>query len=79
MVQPIKRVAVIGAGVSGVTAAAHLKAANIQVTLFERTNTSGGVWYLLNHVFLNKYTDRKPGFLIREFHRSRLIPRLLRR
>jgi protoporphyrinogen oxidase len=80
MVQPIRRVAIIGAGVSGVTAAAHLKAANLQVTLFERTNTSGGVWYVLNHVFFfNKYTDRKSGFLIRAFHRSRLIPRLLRR
>ncbi|PMD40932.1 dimethylaniline monooxygenase [Hyaloscypha variabilis F] len=47
MVQPIRRVAVIGAGVSGVTAAAHLKAADVQVTLFERTNTSGGVWYVV--------------------------------
>jgi ribulose 1,5-bisphosphate synthetase/thiazole synthase len=46
MVQPIRRVAIIGAGVSGVTAAAHLKAANLQVTLFERSNTSGGVWYV---------------------------------
>jgi NADPH-dependent glutamate synthase beta subunit-like oxidoreductase len=51
MAQPIRRVAVIGAGVSGVTAAAHLKAANLQITLFERTKTSGGVWYVLNHIF----------------------------
>jgi cation diffusion facilitator CzcD-associated flavoprotein CzcO len=51
MAQPIKRVAVIGAGVSGVAAAAHLKAADLQVTLFERSNTAGGVWYELNHIF----------------------------
>jgi cation diffusion facilitator CzcD-associated flavoprotein CzcO len=51
MIQPIRRVAVIGAGVSGVTAAAHLKAADVQVTLFERTNTSGGVWYVFNRFF----------------------------
>lgn len=44
MAQPIKRVGVIGAGVSGVSATAHLKAAGLQVTLFERTSTSGGVW-----------------------------------
>jgi len=51
MVQPTKRVAVIGAGVSGVTTAAHLKAAKLQVTLFERTSRAGGVWYVLNLIF----------------------------
>jgi cation diffusion facilitator CzcD-associated flavoprotein CzcO len=50
MAQPIKRAAVIGAVVSGVAAGAHLKAAGLHVTLFERTNTSGGVWYILNDV-----------------------------
>jgi heterodisulfide reductase subunit A-like polyferredoxin len=51
MALPVKRVAVIGAGISGVSATAHLKASGLQVTLFERTGTSGGVWYLLNAVF----------------------------
>ena len=44
IVQPIKHVAVIGAGVSGVAATAHLKAAGLQVTIFERARQSGGVW-----------------------------------
>jgi len=44
MVPPTKRVGIIGGGVSGVAAAAHLKAAGLQVTLFERTNKTGGVW-----------------------------------
>lgn len=38
------RVAVIGAGISGVVTAGHLLAAGIQVTVFERNNASGGVW-----------------------------------
>ena len=62
MVQPIRRVAVIGAGVSGVTAAAHLKAADVQVTLFERTNTSGGVWYVFNRFFLINILTGNQGF-----------------
>lgn len=40
----IKRVAVIGAGVSGVSAGAHLKKAGLQVTIFERGTKAGGVW-----------------------------------
>jgi cation diffusion facilitator CzcD-associated flavoprotein CzcO len=56
MVQPIKRVAVIGAGVSGVAAAAHLKASNVDVTLFERTRNAGGVWYDLKLTSQNLYT-----------------------
>ncbi|CDM31473.1 hypothetical protein DTO006G1_8800 [Penicillium roqueforti] len=38
------RVAVIGAGISGVVTAGHLLAAGIQVTVFERNNATGGVW-----------------------------------
>lgn len=52
MALPIKSVAVIGAGVSGVSAAAHLKAAGLEVTVFERTKTSGGVWYVLYIILL---------------------------
>lgn len=41
---PIKTVGVIGAGVSGIAAAVHLKAEGLQVTVFERTAVPGGVW-----------------------------------
>lgn len=44
MVSDIKRVAVIGAGVSGLTAARHLLAAGVEVILYERSSTVGGVW-----------------------------------
>lgn len=44
MENQIKTVAVIGAGVSGVAVAVHLKAAGLDVTVFERTNRAGGVW-----------------------------------
>jgi cation diffusion facilitator CzcD-associated flavoprotein CzcO len=44
MVQPIKRVAVIGAGVSGVAAAAHLKASNVDVTLYDLKLTSQNLY-----------------------------------
>lgn len=42
-----KRVAVIGAGISGVVAAAHLKRENINVTVYERSSAAGGVWCVL--------------------------------
>lgn len=38
------KVAVIGAGISGVVTAAHLKSADVEVKVFERANASGGVW-----------------------------------
>ncbi|KAJ9148583.1 Flavin adenine dinucleotide binding [Pleurostoma richardsiae] len=40
----ISSVAVIGAGISGVVAAAHLKQQGITVTVYERNHASGGVW-----------------------------------
>ena len=40
----IKKVAVIGAGVSGVSAAAHLKRNGLEVAVFERGSKAGGVW-----------------------------------
>ncbi|KAH8695134.1 pantothenate transporter [Talaromyces proteolyticus] len=40
----IKRVAVIGSGISGVAAAAHLLAEGLDVTVFERNKAAGGVW-----------------------------------
>ncbi|KAJ5751661.1 hypothetical protein N7520_008578 [Penicillium odoratum] len=40
----IQRVAVIGAGISGVVSAAHLLAAGKEVTVFERNHAAGGNW-----------------------------------
>lgn len=39
-----KRVAVIGAGISGVVTAAHLKNEGLDVTVFERSSAAGGIW-----------------------------------
>ncbi|KAF8133469.1 hypothetical protein K438DRAFT_2128631 [Mycena galopus ATCC 62051] len=48
---PITRVAVIGAGLRGLQAAAHLLAANLSVRLFERASSPGGNWF---------YTEETP-------------------
>jgi ACS family pantothenate transporter-like MFS transporter len=39
-----KKVAIIGAGISGVVAAAHLKSEGLDVTVFERSSAAGGIW-----------------------------------
>jgi ACS family pantothenate transporter-like MFS transporter len=39
-----ERVAIIGAGISGIVTAAHLKNAGFSVTVFERAKVAGGVW-----------------------------------
>ena len=50
-----KRVAVVGAGISGVVAAAHLKREGQFVTVFERASASGGVWYAVGrNVLISK-------------------------
>lgn len=41
---PIRTVAVIGAGVSGVPATRHLREAGLEVTVFERQSKAGGIW-----------------------------------
>jgi cation diffusion facilitator CzcD-associated flavoprotein CzcO len=41
----VKRVAVVGAGISGVCSAAHLLRLGLDVTLFERSSIAGGVWH----------------------------------
>lgn len=46
MVFAAKRVAVIGAGVSGLASARHLKAVGLEVVIYERSSVSGGVWYV---------------------------------
>lgn len=40
----IRRIAVIGAGVSGIVIAAHLLRAGFEVTVFERNKRPGGIW-----------------------------------
>ena len=42
-----KSVAVIGAGISGVVAAAHLQKEGVEVTVFERSSAAGGIWYTI--------------------------------
>jgi MFS transporter, ACS family, pantothenate transporter len=42
--EPTPKIAVIGAGVSGILAAAYLKAAGLETIVFERSSQSGGVW-----------------------------------
>lgn len=41
----VTSVAVIGAGISGVTAAAHLLKEGLQVKVFERASIAGGIWH----------------------------------
>ncbi|KAF2448552.1 pantothenate transporter [Karstenula rhodostoma CBS 690.94] len=48
-----KRAAVIGAGISGIVSAAHLRNEGLDVTVYERSSAAGGVWYVL-------YDERKP-------------------
>ncbi|KAJ9630125.1 uncharacterized protein PV06_04968 [Exophiala oligosperma] len=43
--RPGKRVAVIGAGISGVSSAAHLLKHGLEVVVFERSSIAGGVWH----------------------------------
>lgn len=38
------RVAIVGAGISGVVAGAHLGLAGLDATVFERNDAAGGVW-----------------------------------
>lgn len=38
------KVGIVGAGISGVVAGAHLKAGGIEITVFERASEAGGVW-----------------------------------
>ncbi|KAK4465688.1 putative monooxygenase [Cladorrhinum samala] len=42
---PGRTVAVIGAGISGVCAAAHLLKQGLNVTVFERSGVAGGIWH----------------------------------
>ncbi|KAH7007716.1 FAD dependent oxidoreductase [Ilyonectria destructans] len=66
---PIRRVAVIGAGVSGVLTAAHLKSEGLDVTVFERAPVSGGVWVWDSKIPLEPtYPSAKPSVASSTFH-----------
>ncbi|KAK3356495.1 hypothetical protein B0T25DRAFT_474457 [Lasiosphaeria hispida] len=58
----VQTVAVIGAGISGITAAAHLLRAGLSVTVFERSVACGGVWnYDPNPSLDTPYPNEKPS------------------
>jgi cation diffusion facilitator CzcD-associated flavoprotein CzcO len=57
MTYTAKRVAVIGAGVSGVTSAKYLKAAGVEVVVYERSSKSGGNWFVQVSSSLLGFTD----------------------
>ncbi|KAF1935497.1 FAD/NAD(P)-binding domain-containing protein [Clathrospora elynae] len=44
MPSAVKSVAVVGSGISGVVAAAHLHKEGIEVRVFERSSSAGGIW-----------------------------------
>ncbi|GAB1317653.1 Flavin-containing monooxygenase FMO GS-OX-like 4 [Madurella fahalii] len=46
----IRRVAVVGAGISGIVTTAHLLRAGFEVTVFERHKKPGGIWLHSNEV-----------------------------
>ncbi|KAJ5982956.1 hypothetical protein N7481_005055 [Penicillium waksmanii] len=77
----LKRVAVIGAGISGVVSAGHLLAAGLDVTVYERSEAAGGVWLYDKRVPIEaQYPSTKPSELAKfsrddrdETERQRLI------
>lgn len=70
-----KRVAVIGAGISGVVTAAHLKNAGLEVTVFERNRASGGSWSVnTQKIDRHSQAHRVSGFTTNESPLNRSIP-----
>jgi cation diffusion facilitator CzcD-associated flavoprotein CzcO len=53
---PIKSVAVVGAGISGVSSAAHLLRHGFEVVVFERSSVAGGIWHF------DPRPDREPEY-----------------
>ncbi|KAL4769359.1 major facilitator superfamily domain-containing protein [Aspergillus nidulans var. acristatus] len=67
----IRRVAVIGAGISGVVSAAHLMQAGLDVTVYERSHAAGGVWLYDERVAPEpSYTSLKPLESERHFDKN---------
>ncbi|KAG9309497.1 hypothetical protein JVU11DRAFT_10468 [Chiua virens] len=50
---PIRRVAIIGAGPSGLVAFRELKEAGLEVRIFERDNAPGGIWHYSEEISLD--------------------------
>lgn len=50
-----KKIAVIGAGVSGLCAARHAIAHGFNVTVYEQTSEIGGTWVYTDHAGTNEY------------------------
>ncbi|PWN29568.1 FAD/NAD(P)-binding domain-containing protein [Jaminaea rosea] len=46
--KPLGRVAIIGAGITGISSAAHLIGAGFEVTIFDDAETIGGIWSKVN-------------------------------
>ncbi|PGH16799.1 hypothetical protein AJ80_05114 [Polytolypa hystricis UAMH7299] len=69
---PAKRVAVVGAGISGVTTTSHLLRYGIDVVLFERSNATGGVWHFDPRPSLEpRYPNDRPAPLEDELTKAR--------
>lgn len=67
---PGSKVVVVGAGISGVTAAAHLLKQGLLVTVFERSSISGGVWHFDNRTPEDpSYPSNTPS--VGDYERSR--------
>lgn len=63
---PGQTVAVIGAGISGVRAAAHLIKQGLRVTVLERSNVAGGVWHYDERIppYPNKTTPSQGDYQV---------------
>lgn len=46
--QPIARVAIIGAGITGISSAAHFLSNRFEVVIFEQSDSIGGIWSRVN-------------------------------
>lgn len=46
--EPLGKVAVIGAGITGISSAAHLIGIGFEVTIFEESSDVGGIWSRVN-------------------------------
>lgn len=51
----VSKIAVIGAGTSGLCAAKHCLQHGFQVTVYEQNDTIGGIWYYTDDVGKDKF------------------------
>lgn len=52
---PIKTVAIIGAGSSGLVSAKYALGQGYDVTIYEQNEQLGGIWWFTNETGLNRY------------------------